>query len=61
MTYCWNNTFLMPLITPPIKNFNEVTVSLKEELLNGEVHTIEEMKPWLQAFGYSDAIKDVTK
>ena len=24
----------------------------------GYVHTIEEMKAWLQAFGYSDAIND---
>ena len=24
------------------------------------LHTIEEMKVWLQAFGYSDAIKDAT-
>ena len=37
-----------------------VTGPLKEEILKGDVHTIEEMKAWLQAFGYSDAIKDVT-
>lgn len=43
-----------------IKNIREVTESLKEEILKGNVHTIEEMKAWLQAFGYSDAIKDAT-
>ena len=48
----------MPLITPPIKNIKEVTEPLKEEILKGDVHTIEEMRAWLQAFGYSDAIND---
>ena len=48
------------IITPPIKNVKEVTAPLKEEILKGKVHTIEEMKAWLQAFGYSDAIKDAT-
>ena len=50
----------MPLITPPIKNISEVTEPLKEEILKGDVHTIEEMRAWLQAFGYSDAINDAT-
>ena len=50
----------MPLITPPIKNIKEVTEPLKEQILKGDVHTIEEMKAWLQAFGYSDAINDAT-
>ena len=45
---------------PQIKNIKEVTEPLKEEILKGDVHTIEEMKAWLQAFGYSDAIKDAT-
>ncbi len=48
----------MPLITPPIKNIREVTEPLKEEILNGRVHTIDEMKAWLQPLGYSDAIND---
>lgn len=39
---------------------SQVTEPLKEEILKGDVHTIEEMKAWLQAFGYSDAIKDAT-
>lgn len=43
-----------------IKNIKEVTEPLKEEILKGNVHTIEEMKAWLLPFGYSDAIKDAT-
>ena len=42
----------------PIKNIKEVTEPLKEEILKGDVHTIEEMKAWLKPFGYSDAIHD---
>ena len=48
----------MPLITPPIKNIKEVTEPLKEEILTGHVHTIDEMKTWLLPFGYSDAINE---
>lgn len=48
----------MPLITPPIKNISEVTGPLKEEILNGHVHTIDEMRAWLKLLGYSDAIND---
>ena len=48
----------MPLITPPIKNIYEVTEPLKEEILNGHVHTIDEMRAWLQPLGYSDAINE---
>ena len=48
----------MPLITPPIKNINEVTEPLKEEILNGRVHTIDEMRAWLQPLGYSDVINN---
>lgn len=48
----------MPLITPPVKNIKEVTEPLKEQILKGDVHTIDEMRAWLQAFEYSDAIKD---
>lgn len=43
-----------------IKNIKEVTEPLKEEILKGDVHTIEEMKAWLKPFGYSDAINDAT-
>ena len=48
----------MPQITPPIKNISEVTEPLKEEILNGNVHTIDEMKAWQQPLGYSDAINE---
>ena len=37
---------------------SQVTEPLKEEILKGDVHTIEEMKAWLKPFGYSDAIND---
>ena len=48
----------MPLITPPIKNIKEVTEPLKEQILKGEVHTIDEMKAWLKPLGYSDTINE---
>ena len=41
-----------------IKNIKEVTEPLKEEILKGDVHTIEEIRAWLKSFGYSDAIND---
>ena len=47
-------------ITPPIKNIEEVTVPLKEEILNGRVHTVDEMRAWLQPLGYSDAINEAS-
>ena len=50
--------FPMPLITPPVKNIKEVTEPLKEEILNGNVHTIDDMKAWLKPLGYSDAINE---
>ena len=43
-----------------IKNIREVSEPLKEQILKGDVHTIEEMKAWLKPLGYSDAIKDAT-
>ena len=48
----------MSLITPPIKNIKEVTEPLKEEILNGHVHTIDEMKAWLQPLEHSEAINE---
>ena len=50
----------MPLIIPPVKNIRDVSEPLKEQILKGDVHTIEGLKAWLEAFGYSDAIKDAT-
>ena len=43
-----------------IKNIKEVTEPLKEEILKGDVHTIDEMRAWLKPLGYSDAIKDAS-
>ena len=48
----------MPLITPPIKNIGQVTGPLKEEILNGRVHTMDEMRAWLKPLGYSDTINE---
>ena len=45
-------------MAPSIKNIKEVTGPLREEILNGHVHTITAMKAWLQLFGYSDAINE---
>ena len=41
---------------PPIKNIKEVTEPLKEQILHGNIHTIDDMMAWLQPFGYSEAI-----
>lgn len=48
----------MPLITPPIKNIKEVTEPLKEQIIKGDVHTIDEMRAWLKPLGYSDTINE---
>ena len=41
-----------------IKNIKEVTKPLKEQILKGDVHTIDEMKAWLKPLGYSDTINE---
>lgn len=43
-----------------IKNVSEATVSLKEQILKGDVHTIDEMRAWLKPLGYSDTINEAT-
>ena len=48
----------MPLITPPIKNIKEVTEPLKEQIIKGDIHTIDEMRAWLKPLGYSDTINE---
>ena len=48
----------MPLITPPIKNIKEVTEPLKEQILKGDIHTIDEMRAWLKPLGYSNTINE---
>ena len=42
----------------PIKNISEVTEPLKEQILKGDVHTIDEMKAWLKPFVYGDTINE---
>ena len=39
-----------------IKNISEVTEPLKEQILKGDVHSIDEMRAWLKPLGYSDTI-----
>ena len=48
----------MSLVTPPIKNISEVTEPLKEQILKGDIHTIDEMRAWLKPLGYSDTINE---
>ena len=48
----------MPLITPLVKNISEVTEPLKEQILKGDVHTVEDMRAWLKPLGYSEAINE---
>ena len=48
----------MPLVTPPIKNIKEVTEPLKEQIIKGDIHTIDEMRAWLKPLGYSNTINE---
>jgi hypothetical protein len=41
-----------------INNISEVTEPLKEQILKGDVHTIDEMRAWLRPLGYSDTINE---
>ena len=41
-----------------VKNIKEVTESLKEQILKGDVHTIDEMRAWLKPLGYSNTINE---
>lgn len=45
-------------VLTPIKNISEVTEPLKEQILKGDVHTINEMKAWLKPLGYSNTINE---
>ena len=42
----------------PVKNISEVTKPIKEQILKGDVHTIDEMRAWLKPLGYSDTINE---
>ena len=48
------------LVTPPIKNIKEVTEPLNEQIIKGDIHTIDEMRAWLKPLGYSDTINEAT-
>ena len=50
----------MVFMETKIKNISEVMEPLKELILKGDLHTIDEIRAWLQAFRYSDVIKDAT-
>ena len=39
-----------------IKNIKEVSEPLKEQILHGNIHTIDDMRAWLLSLGHSDAI-----
>ena len=41
-----------------IKNIREVTEPLKEQILKGDVHTIDGLRAWLKPLGYSDTINE---
>ena len=41
-----------------IKNISEVTEPLKEQILKGDLHTIDEIRAWLKPLGYSDTINE---
>lgn len=41
-----------------ITNIKEVTEPLKEQILKGNVHTIDEMRAWLEPLGYSVTINE---
>ena len=48
-------------IMPPIKNIKEVSEPLKEQILHGNIHTIDDMRAWLLSLGHSDAINNIVK
>ena len=51
-------SFFKKKMNNKIKNIKDVTTPLKEEILNGNVHTIDDMMAWLKPLGYSDAINE---
>ena len=50
--------FLLLHSMSTIKNISEVTKPLKEQILKGDVHTIDEIRTWLKPLGYSDTINE---
>ena len=53
--------FLLLHSMSTIKNISEVTEPLKEQVLRGDLHMIDEMKAWLKPLGYSEAINEAAK
>ena len=48
----------MSLIEQACQDSDINTEWLKEQILKGDVHTIDEMKAWLKPLGYSDTINE---
>ena len=48
----------MQFVKPTIKNISVVTEPLRDQILSGHLHTIDEMRAWLKPLGYSDAINE---
>ena len=48
----------MQFVKPTIKTISVVTEPLRDQILSGHLHTIDEMRAWLKPFGYSDAINE---
>ena len=48
----------MQFVKPAIKNISVVTEPLRDQILSGHFHTIDEMRAWLKPLGYSDAINE---
>ena len=50
--------FLLLHSMSTIKNISEVTEPLKEQILKGDVRTIDDMRAWLKPLGYSETINE---
>ena len=48
----------MPIGFRTLVDESQVTEPLKEQILKGDVHTIDEMRVWLKPLGYSDTINE---
>ena len=48
----------MPIGFKTFVDESQVTEPLKELILEGDVHTIDEMRAWLKPLGYSDTINE---
>ena len=48
----------MPIGFRTLVDESQVTEPLKEQILKGDVLTIDEMRAWLKSLGYSDTINE---